>query len=397
MFATYRSMLLTRNTRLILSASLMNSFGTGLFSAVVVLHGISLTGSPVAVTTGLSVGAVSAILLTPLSAHTVTRHGARRVAVVLSLLRAANCFLLAISPGPLFPVLLAVHVALERFAYPGSQGVLNYIARGSLRSATLSFRQLVNTLGLALGAWTATGVLFVFHEASPHYLIAFNGLSFIINASMYRAIQMPRRTKQDLKSPGTKPKLPVGLTVVSIALAVLMSSGSVVSYGLPLIASGKFANLQEVVPLVISLDVSIGALMYAFITPYIQSIRTAKGAFLAGAFLCALSVYAFGSAVSAGSLEVAVVVFAAVALAVSISLSSFAAYFLFSVPGDSRHEPRYMAAFGLSGTMTRLVYPAFVALVVTSEGSLVLILALSVALAALVAWSGMIRIADHTL
>ncbi|WP_255768605.1 hypothetical protein [Pseudarthrobacter sulfonivorans] len=397
MLNTYKTLLRNRNTRFIITASFVNSFGSGLFNAVVVLFGISRTDSAVSVTLGLTSGAIGAVLLTPLSAKAVRRYGARPLVVHLALLRALICFLMVLLPGSVFSVLLALHVVLERFTYPGSQGVLNYVAEGEHRSATLSLRQLINTLGLALGAWCAAATQLSAVTVSPLLLIVLNGVSFILNAFMYRCITMPLQPMEVRELSRNKTKAPIGLIVVSLSLAIIMSGGAVVTYGLPLIALGNLESLQEIVPLTIAIDVSIGALIFAFVTPHIRSIQSAAWIFACSAALCITGVIAFGSAVAAGKISPELAVGVTVVLSACIALASFSAYFLFSSPEDSTREPRYMAAFGLSGTMTRLVYPTFVAFVVSSHQNAVIMAACFMVLAAVIASLGMKQIVNASL
>ncbi|MEV6431694.1 hypothetical protein [Nocardia sp. NPDC051463] len=232
--ADYREILVDPQVRTILSASVLNTFGTGLYGATFVLWVLRGGVTATTLTLVLSTGAFLALFLAPVGAVVAERWGARNVCVALSAARGGLNVVLALSVPPtvLASVLLGVLV-LDRLAFPASQAVVQRVSAGTMQSSVLAARQLTQTLGHAAGALAAALFQLAVPETWFGSLIALNGMSFFVNAILFARLPVDGALRPQ-KLPWTEgwPRGRVALFLV--ALAIVDIAGSATGLGLPI-------------------------------------------------------------------------------------------------------------------------------------------------------------------
>lgn len=364
-FADLREVAADRPIRLVLLASVINTFGTGLFAASYVMFGLRADVPGDAMAAALSFGALVAVVSTPFGAVAAERHGSRNLAVGINLARGLANLLLVVAPPWLFVLVIFALSVMDRFAFPASQSVLAAVATRGDRALVLSVRQLSQTLGLALGTGTAA----VFQLAAPREalgaLIVVNGLTFVCNGWLFSRLPIETGPPRPHVLPWRQGWPPATFMCLLVLAAVLDCVLMSVEFGLPLYALANETALVPWVGAVIAVESATGVVVTAALGRWMTSERLVSSV-LFGAFVCAsaCALIALAFAQRVGVIAAALVF--GVLIGVGTTVVSFAVYLAVVELAPEDERERYMAAYGLSGSLRRIVAPVLLLALVTS-------------------------------
>ncbi|MFI8976309.1 MFS transporter [Nocardia asteroides] len=355
--ADYREILADSKVRTILSASVLNTFGTGLYSATFVLWVLRGGVSVSTLTLVLSAGAFLALFLAPVGAVVAERWGARNVAVALSAVRGAlNVVLaLALPPNVLAGVLFGVLV-LDRLAFPASQAVVQRVSAGAMQSSVLAARQLTQTFGLAAGAMVAAIFQLAVPESWFGWLIVLNGVSFFVNAVLFARLPADAALRPQ-KLPWTDgwPRGRVALFLV--ALAIVDIAGSATGLGLPIYLSIHHNSMIGWVGVAVAVTTWIGTAMTFFAGRLFAPPGASRRYLVVGTVLVGAACALIGVAPLSGNAGLVTILLFAAAIGAGAALASFAGYYQVMGIAEEGYRERVLASYGLSGSLQRLIAP----------------------------------------
>lgn len=350
-----RSQWRIRDIRLVLSASLINSLGTGLYLASYALFAVrsDVTGEQLSL--ALSIGGLVAVLAAPVGAKAAEVFGSLRLTVLLNVGRGVATLALVVTSSHVFALVIFLLTVLDRFAFPATQSVLAAVSAKGDRSVILSSRQLTQTLGMLAGAGIAALFQLLEGEGSVlRVLVVANGLSFLANAVMYS--RLPSETGPPKKQP-----LPwrVGwparpMTLLLIASVVLDSGGLIVSLGFPLVLVHSRPSSIEWIGALVAVETGVGVLALSLVGKYMKSSSDAIGALVVGTVASAGSSLLLGVV---GTDYLAGLFAAAVGFGAGSTLASFAVYFFVIQEAAPEFVQRHLAAYGVAGSAQRVLTP----------------------------------------
>jgi len=354
-FDDLRSHWRVRDVRLVLSASLVNSLGTGLYLASYALFAFRSHVSGSQLSLALSIGGMVAVLAAPVGARAAETIGALRLTVLLNLGRGLATLGLVVTSAYVFGALIFALTVLDRFAFPATQTVLAAVSGRGDRSLVLSLRQLTQTLGVLAG--TGIAALAQFGESnrtSLAVLVAANGISFLANAWMYS--RLPSETgapkEQPLPWHVGWPNRPVRLLLASSV--ILDSGGLVVSLGFPLVLVATGSTNVAWIGALVALETAIGVLAMSLVGKYVKTSRQAIGGLVIGAVTSAAACLILGVA---GVTHLTALLVAAVGFGLGSTLASYAVYFFVIEEAPREHVQRHLAAYGVAGSAQRVLTP----------------------------------------
>ena len=350
-----RSQWRIRDVRLVLSASFVNSLGTGLYLASYALYALRSDVGAEQLSLALSIGGVVALLSAPIGAKSAERYGSLRLTVLLNIGRGLATLALVVSSSYVFALVIFVLTVLDRFAFPATQTVLAAVSAKGDRSVILSSRQLTQTLGTLCGAGIAGLLqLAASNDSLLSLLVAANGLSFLANALMYS--RLPSETGPPRKQP-----LPwrVGwparsMSLLLVASIVLDSGGLIVSLGFPLVLVTTKSALVTWVGALVAVETGVGVVTLSLIGKYVKTSSDAAGALVIGALTSVGACLLLGFL---GTDAAGVLVTASVALGIGSTLASYSVYFFVIEEASPDFVSRHLAAYGVAGSTQRVITP----------------------------------------
>jgi MFS family permease len=266
-----------RPIRLVLLASFVNTFGTGLYAATYVTFALRSDVSAAALSGALAIGALIAVFGAPSGAWAAERFGSRNLSISINVLRAlANVLLVIVGPWWFVAVVLTLSVA-DRFAFPASQTVLASVAARGDKALVLSVRQLTQTGGLAMGAVAAAGAQLLMPRDMLWVLIVANAATFAINAWLFA--RLPAETGPPCAQPlpwhvGWPPR---GFLVALLMSALVDCAGMAVELALPLFAFEHHQSLVRWVGTAIALQYIMGVVVTAILGRVLNMVSIAPG------------------------------------------------------------------------------------------------------------------------
>lgn len=225
-----------RPSRLLALATLINTFGNGLFFTVSVVYFTVVVGlSARELAIGLVAAGVAGILAGVPAGHLADRAGARDVMIGLTVVSALfmACFAL-VEDFTGFVVVGCLYAFFDRGAGAVRQALIAAIVSGDSRVRTRAYLRSVTNVGIGLGSLVAGVVLAI--DVRPAYLVLIlvNAATFVVAAGLIS--RLPHQSPV-ARADGA-PRLPVFRDRPYLAFCVL--------YG---VASIQFGILEVAVPL----------------------------------------------------------------------------------------------------------------------------------------------------
>ena len=170
-----------RPTRLLAGATLINTFGNGLFFTVSVVYFTRIVGlSAHQLGIGLAAAGVAGILAGIPAGHLADRLGAREVMIALTLVSAAWMAAFALVSGFAgFVVVGCLYAFFDRGAGAVRQALIAAVAPGDGRVRTRAYLRSVTNVGIGAGSLVAAAALVLDVKAGYVALILVNAATFL--------------------------------------------------------------------------------------------------------------------------------------------------------------------------------------------------------------------------
>jgi MFS family permease len=192
-----------RDARIYAVASLVDALGGGLFLPIAALFFVKVAGlATTQVGIGLSITGVAGLLGPVLSGPLVDRYGARRVTVVLYVVRGVGYTLFPIVRG--FWAFLAAVVLTglaDRMARPALQALVATLTDEADRVVTLAFTRAVRNIGYAVGALLVSIALGIGGKGPYVVLVLGDAATFFVSAVLMLRVRDVRTPVA--RGPGT--------------------------------------------------------------------------------------------------------------------------------------------------------------------------------------------------
>lgn len=225
--------------RVYAAVTLVDSFGTGLYSTGSVLFFTLILHLPASfVGFGLTVAAVAGLTAGLPGGRLSDRFGPKRVMVPLYLLQALLFAAFPLVRSELWFLVVVAGIALaEGGARPARRAAISAFATGDERIRVSAYNRAVLNVGFSLGALGAGAALTIGSAVAFDILLWGNAVSFVIAAVLFARIPLPPADR----TPRQRSGLLFTPRIVASALCcgVLYASSSLLDVGLPLQVADK--------------------------------------------------------------------------------------------------------------------------------------------------------------
>jgi MFS family permease len=254
-----------RAGRTFMIVAIVDSIGAGLFLAGSVAFFVQIVGlSGEQVGLGLAIAGVAGLVATVPIGLLVDRIGAKRMAILLSIWRAAWSVVLAFVGGPLTFIIVAACVSIaERSVSPTNQVLVGSIMGDRDRVTTMAAVRSARNVGFSIGSLLTVPMLAIGSAWAFRSIIIGVGIAYVVGALLLAQLQIERpqaavrrgNPLRDLRGLRDRPYL--ALTLLNAVFALHMT---LLAVGLPLwtVANGVSTT---VVPVLITINTVLAVLL----------------------------------------------------------------------------------------------------------------------------------------
>ncbi|MCX5408779.1 MFS transporter [Streptomyces sp. NBC_00335] len=354
--------------RLLAWQALIDSSGNGIALGLLTLYLIGpagLTTSEVAAC--LSAAAVAGLLATLPARRLMPRIGARRYAIISSLVRGALIAVLPFTSGvvPVF-VLMVLNGAAEAGRYAMYQVIIVDVVPEKDRGEVLGIRRAIGNLGFTVAAGLATLAIAGGSRGAFQVAFLFDAFTFVAAALMVARI---KTSPPSAAEPGTRPRgffqdrRYLTLTALRSVCGVLATS--VFTVGLPLWVTTKTDAPAWLAGILLGLNTLLVVLFQVGISARVVGLVSARRFLLLGSALTSAGMVGFAVASHVGAVTAAILLLVGTVLAVFGEMTDTASWWVISIdlaPADRRAE--YLTTFDISTPATEIIGPTSMVLVV---------------------------------
>ena len=234
-------MLDRRPARLLLVTGAVDSWGTGLYTAISILYFTTVLDFSVAsVGAAMSVASLLAFVTSPQLGRLADRFGPRRTLMVMYLLRGVGYSLYALTDQYWsYFVLTCLLIPFDRTSGPVVQALVDRFFGGAERATVLGGVFVVRNGAIVLGSLCATVPVILDQEWLFQVGILGNGVTFVLAALVVNAlrdgpeVRAPRRDR-DAPTPVRAPVRDPRFVLVTAVNGVLLTSNTLLAVVLPL-------------------------------------------------------------------------------------------------------------------------------------------------------------------
>jgi MFS family permease len=368
--------------RSLLLVSLVNNAGSGAFLTGSVVYFTRNVGLPATgVAAAISVAGLAGLVMTVPAGLVAERVGAQRTLVILHILRTLgySTFVLAGSLWQ-FAALTIVLTTLDQAANPAAQALVATVVPAGHRVRVMSWQYAAANVGIGIGAAMTTVVLGLHSAAGFRLIVLFNGLSFACSALLVALIRAPSHSTVDgepLPAAGGADRsvlrgswpAPPYLLLTLAATAILLYE-SVLNVAIPVWVSQRTVAPVAVVGVLAIVNTVLAALLQVRVSRAVRSVSAAGTAILRSSLVLAVGCGLFALASRWGAVvATALLVGAVVAISFGEMLGGSGNWYLSVELAPAQRRERYLAVFGLSTSIQRVIGPVFVAAVLLGLGA----------------------------
>ncbi|MEU1176834.1 MFS transporter [Streptomyces sp. NPDC005820] len=355
--------------RLLAWQALIDSSGNGIALGLLTLYLVGpagLTTSEVAAC--LSAAAVAGLLATLPARRLMPRIGARRYAIISSLVRGALIAVLPFTSGVVpVGILMVLNGAAEAGRYAMYQVIIVDVVPEKDRGEVLGVRRAIGNLGFTVAAGLATLAIAGGSRTAFQVAFLFDALTFVVSAVLVARI---RTSPPSATEPGTRTRgffqdrRYLTLTVLRSVCGILATS--VFTVGLPLWVTTRTAAPAWLAGTLLGLNTLLVVLFQVGISARVSGLASARRFLLLSSALTGVGVAAgFAVASHVGTVTAAVVLLVGTVLAVFGEMTDTSSWWVISIdlaPADRRAE--YLTTFDISTPATEIIGPTAMVLVV---------------------------------
>jgi MFS family permease len=367
--------------RSLLLVSLVNNAGSGAFLTGSVVYFTRNVGLPATgVAAAISVAGLAGLVMTVPAGLVAERVGAQRTLVILHILRTLgySAFVLAGSLWQ-FAALTIVLTTLDQAANPAAQALVATVVPAGHRVRVMSWQYAAANVGIGIGAAMTTVVLGLHSAAGFRLIVLFNGLSFACSALLVALIRAPAHSTVDgepLPAAGADRSVLRGswpaspYLLLTLAATAILLYESVLNVAIPVWVSQRTAAPVAVVGVLAIVNTVLAALLQVRVSRVVRSVSAAGTAILRSSLVLAVGCGLFALASRWGAVvATALLVGAVVAISFGEMLGGSGNWYLSVELAPAQRRERYLAVFGLSTSIQRVIGPIFVAAVLLGLGA----------------------------
>jgi MFS family permease len=365
-----------RASRLLLSATFVETVGAGMFEVAMPLYLISTLGmSATIVSVGFTIGAIAALLLLLPVGQYVDRHGPRRMVPRLYLVQAAAAGAVLIDNVWLACAAIAVGRLAGRVVVIARYPIVLGIAGADVRVLRAKVRSLSN-VGFPVGYAVTAGLFAVSGAYGYIVCLLLNVLTYII------ATLIQVRTMRELPAKPIGPAFGTGqrgrplrtmvsdvrFSRVAAVHGLLYLQFPLLSLGIPIFVATRPGISDLVIPAAMTLNTILIAVLQIRVARGIATIRQAVTSWVVSAVITAAACVLFSAAARLTTLAFVIVIAAALALTAAELAGAAGSFVLSDKLAKQGMETQYQSVFQLATTLGQILGPLVIAVLCVAQG-----------------------------